>query len=59
MKIYLTFFALCYFTISNSQRFKDVIITPIALSNNVYMLTGAGGNIGVSIGEDGVFIIDD
>jgi cyclase len=25
----------------------------------VYMLTGSGGNIGVSVGEDGVFLIDD
>ena len=23
------------------------------------MLEGAGGNIGVSVGEDGVFVIDD
>ncbi len=29
------------------------------LSSNTYMLMGAGGNIGVSVGEDAVFIIDD
>jgi cyclase len=29
------------------------------LADGVYMLTGAGGNIGVSVGEDGVLIIDD
>jgi len=28
------------------------------LSDNVYMMTGAGGNLGVSVGEDGVFLID-
>lgn len=26
---------------------------------NVYMLTGAGGNIGVSVGPDGILIVDD
>ena len=29
------------------------------LADGVYMLTGAGGNIGVSVGEDGVLIVDD
>jgi len=29
------------------------------ISDNMYMLLGPGGNIGVSIGEDGVFVIDD
>jgi glyoxylase-like metal-dependent hydrolase (beta-lactamase superfamily II) len=29
------------------------------LGDGVYMLEGRGGNIGVSVGEDGVFIIDD
>jgi glyoxylase-like metal-dependent hydrolase (beta-lactamase superfamily II) len=28
-------------------------------SGNVYMLTGNGGNIGVSVGADGVLIVDD
>ncbi len=29
------------------------------LADGIYMLTGPGGNIGVSTGEDGVFVIDD
>lgn len=29
------------------------------VAGSVYMLTGAGGNIGASIGEDGIVIIDD
>lgn len=37
----------------------DVVIKTDKLSDNVYMLTGQGGNIGVSVGEDGVFVIDD
>ena len=41
------------------QDFSKVEIKTSELSDGVYMLTGAGGNIGVSVGEDGVFIIDD
>ncbi|WP_299333776.1 MBL fold metallo-hydrolase [uncultured Psychroserpens sp.] len=52
--------AFLYFTNStNAQRFDDVKIETIQVSDYVYMLVGAGGNIGVSIGDDGVFIIDD
>jgi len=29
------------------------------VSGNVYMITGAGGNIGVSVGTDGVVVVDD
>jgi glyoxylase-like metal-dependent hydrolase (beta-lactamase superfamily II) len=29
------------------------------LNDTTYMLTGAGGNIGLSVGEDAVFVIDD
>ena len=29
------------------------------VSGNVYMLQGAGGNIGVSVGDDGILIVDD
>jgi len=34
-------------------------ITSQKLSDSVYMLLGPGGNIGVSIGDDGVYMIDD
>lgn len=30
-----------------------------SLGNNLYMLTGFGGNVGVSAGDDGILIIDD
>ena len=36
-----------------------VDITSFDLGNGIYMLEGFGGNIGVSVGEDGVFLIDD
>jgi glyoxylase-like metal-dependent hydrolase (beta-lactamase superfamily II) len=29
------------------------------VAGNVYMLTGSGGNIGASVGEDGIVIVDD
>lgn len=34
-------------------------ITSQALGDGMYMLLGPGGNIGVSIGDDGVYMIDD
>jgi glyoxylase-like metal-dependent hydrolase (beta-lactamase superfamily II) len=49
----------CFSTQIKAQGFDDVAIETIQLSDHVYMLVGAGGNIGVSVGEDGVFIIDD
>lgn len=51
---------LCTFSVLiYAQNTDDVTIETIKLSDNVYMLIGQGGNIGVSVGEDGVFIIDD
>ena len=41
------------------DRFDKVKIETTKLSNHTYMLEGAGGNIGVSVGDDGVFVIDD
>lgn len=38
---------------------SDVEIESSELAPGIYMLTGRGGNIGVSAGEDGVFLIDD
>lgn len=49
-----------YATASMAQgRFDDVEIKTEQLRDNVYVLFGAGGNIGVSAGADGVFVIDD
>jgi glyoxylase-like metal-dependent hydrolase (beta-lactamase superfamily II) len=31
----------------------------VKVKDNIYMLKGRGGNIGVQIGEDGIFMIDD
>lgn len=41
------------------RDFSAVEIRTVNVSGNIYMLQGAGGNIGVSVGSDGVLIIDD
>jgi glyoxylase-like metal-dependent hydrolase (beta-lactamase superfamily II) len=41
------------------QDFSKVEIKTIQLGQGLAMLQGAGGNIGVSVGPDGVFLIDD
>ena len=41
------------------DRFADVKVTAEPVNGSVHMLTGAGGNIGVSVGDDGTLIIDD
>ena len=41
------------------QDFSAVEVTAEHVSGVVHMLTGAGGNIGVSAGEDGILIVDD
>ena len=40
-------------------NFDEIEITTTKLAEGVYMLMGSGGNIGVSVGEDGVLLIDD
>ena len=42
-----------------SQKFEDVEIKPAKLSDNVYVITGKGGNLGLFIGKDGNILIDD
>jgi glyoxylase-like metal-dependent hydrolase (beta-lactamase superfamily II) len=39
--------------------FAKVEIKATKLSDTTYMLAGAGGNIGLSVGEDAVFLVDD
>ena len=41
------------------SRFDGVVIKTNKITDNIFMLEGSGGNIGVFIGEDGVFMIDD
>jgi glyoxylase-like metal-dependent hydrolase (beta-lactamase superfamily II) len=41
------------------QDFSNVEVKATRVAGNVYMLTGAGGNIGVSVGDDGIVMVDD
>jgi cyclase len=41
------------------QDFSSVQIKTTKVAGAVYMLEGAGGNIGVSVGEDGIVMVDD
>jgi len=41
------------------QDFSKVQIKTIPVAEGVYMLVGSGGNIGLSVGQDGAFLIDD
>ena len=44
---------------AQQRNFDAVQIKATKVAEHVYMLEGEGGNIGVSAGEDGVFLIDD
>ena len=37
----------------------DEKLTPFPVTDQIYMLAGKGGNIGLFIGKDGTFLIDD
>ncbi len=41
------------------QNFDEVRIETIPVADGVFMLIGSGGNIGLSVGEDGAMLIDD
>ena len=45
--------------IAQDQDFSQVEIETIPVAENIYMLTGEGGNIGVAVGQEGVLLIDD
>lgn len=45
--------------VAAQQDFSSVEIGTTEVAPGIYMLTGSGGNIGVSVGADGVIVIDD
>lgn len=55
----LSCFASCVSTALAQQDFSRVEVKAIHVAKNIYMLQGAGGNIGVSFGPDGILIVDD
>jgi len=59
LKFLLVLVFVCNCSVLFAQTSKEVVIKTEKLSDHVYMLTGQGGNIGVSVGDDGIFMIDD
>ncbi|WP_257212955.1 hypothetical protein [Maribacter sp. 4U21] len=49
LRCFLIFLPL--FSLKVTAQKDDVVITVDTLSNNVYMLTGQGGNIGIYVGK--------
>ena len=45
--------------VASAQDFDKVEIETQKVADGIYVLFGMGGNIGVSIGDDGVLVIDD
>ena len=52
---------LCFggLVVAQQQDFSKVQIKVSKVAGNVYMLQGAGGNIGASVGDDGIVVVDD
>ena len=46
-------------THAQQRDFSQVQMKATKVSGNIYMLEGSGGNIGVSVGDDGILIVDD
>lgn len=44
---------------ANNDRFSKVEVKAEKVRDNVYMLTGSGGNIGVLAGSEGILLVDD
>ncbi len=44
---------------AQDQDFSKVEVKATKVGGSVYMLEGAGGNIGVSVGDDGILLVDD
>ena len=45
--------------LAQEQDFSKVEIKVSKVAGNIYMLQGAGGNIGASVGDDGIVVVDD
>src|SRR3954471_16976802 len=59
MMLSLLMAAMAVVSPAQDRDYSKVEIKVQKVSGNIYMLTGAGSNIGISIGEDGVLIVDD
>ncbi len=56
---FVLLFSLIPTSVFGQSNYDKVQIKTIPAAENIYMLKGSGGNIGVCVGEDGAFMIDD
>jgi len=54
----IVFMLLLTISVSAQTNFDTVQIQPIKVAEQIYMLKGSGGNIGVMIGKEGTLVID-
>lgn len=59
LRVFLLLPCLLFPSLALTQDFDNIEITTIPVRDNIYVMQGSGGNIGVSVGDDGVLIIDD
>jgi glyoxylase-like metal-dependent hydrolase (beta-lactamase superfamily II) len=61
VKVFLLLVVSLLFAVTASAQtdFSKVQMKATKVAGNVYMLEGSGGNIGVSVGDDGLLIVDD
>ncbi len=56
---FIAFLMLNFNSIAVAQDFDEVEITVHSVAGQVYYIEGRGGNIGLFVGDDGVFLVDD
>ncbi|MDX6271862.1 MAG: cyclase [Acidobacteriota bacterium] len=59
LSVYALLFVCFAAATARAQDFSKVQMKATKVSGNIYMIEGAGGNIGVSAGADGLLIVDD
>ena len=58
-KLFIIIGCLVATSVFAQQDFSKVQIQTIPVAKGIYMLVGSGGNIGLFVGQDGAFLIDD
>jgi glyoxylase-like metal-dependent hydrolase (beta-lactamase superfamily II) len=57
--VIIVIISFCSFSALAQTSYDTVRIRPVKITEQIYMLKGAGGNIGVMIGREGTLMIDD
>lgn len=59
IKVSITALLFCLATFAQKDGRDKSATRILKVDNDIYMIQGKGGNIGLSVGDDGVFMIDD